>query len=113
MYFKKGQPNVVKFCSFMANDTNSLKVLAIIAAAESSSEHSLGISIVKYAKSLFKTDILGFCSKFSSTPGCGLTAIVSRVHNLAEDIKISNSNDVFIRCTPDFEMSLDKKLGKI
>lgn len=78
-----------------------VKMVAIVGSAESSSEHPIASSIVKYAKQLLGSDTLGMPSNFQAVPGCGLKCEVSKIGHLLG--KAPNLTDDDLNC----EVSID------
>ncbi|XP_062438358.1 copper-transporting ATPase 2 [Rhea pennata] len=55
------------------------KVLAVVGAAEASSEHPLGVAVTKYCKEELGTQSLGYCTDFQAVPGCGISCKVGGI----------------------------------
>lgn len=60
------------------------RFLAIVGAAESSSEHPIAKAISGCAKQAFDVDVLGACEAFEAVPGFGLACVVSGVAQLTK-----------------------------
>ena len=94
----EGKPRVTDFINVSRYDDN--KIISLCASAETSSEHFLARAIVNYAKET-QDFIAKKVSQFSSTPGRGLSAKVSRYQLLIgnqawmkeQDIEISSVSD--------------------
>ncbi|TRY73708.1 hypothetical protein TCAL_00918 [Tigriopus californicus] len=85
-----GKPSVASLSVFVEERYLSLvRILAIVGAAESCSEHPLASSIVQYVKTTFGCDIRAKFSHFEAVPGCGLRVTVSNVDGMVEDAKNS------------------------
>ncbi|CAN9498283.1 unnamed protein product [Ophioblennius macclurei] len=57
-------------------------ILAVVGTAEASSEHPLGMAVVKHCKQELGTEVLGYCSHFQAVPGCGISCTVSGLEHL-------------------------------
>ncbi|XP_056157566.1 copper-transporting ATPase 2 [Lampris incognitus] len=60
------------------------KILAVVGTAEASSEHPLGMAVVKHCKEELGSDVLGLCQDFQAVPGCGISCCVSGVEQLLQ-----------------------------
>ena len=58
--------------------------LALLATAESSSEHPLAGAITKFVNNVFEEEVLGVAGQFQTVAGCGLRVTVGHVAKLAE-----------------------------
>jgi len=58
--------------------------LALLATAESSSEHPLATAITKYAKEIFGSKKTGKVINFQTLPGCGLKAVVTQIDAMVQ-----------------------------
>ena len=76
-----GKPTVANLCLLIDEAFMPLtKLLAVIGAAESGSEHPLATAVVNYVKgALGVKDISAKISDFRTVPGCGLEVKISNV----------------------------------
>lgn len=84
-----GVPSVARVCLMEEGYDNVGRsfatLLALVATAESSSEHPLATAIVKFSKEVLGVEQLtGKATDFQVVPGCGLRARVSCVETLVE-----------------------------
>eukprot|EP00095_Tigriopus_kingsejongensis_P010071 snap_masked-scaffold1090_size63333-processed-gene-0.1 protein:Tk10071 transcript:snap_masked-scaffold1090_size63333-processed-gene-0.1-mRNA-1 annotation:"Copper-transporting ATPase " len=88
-----GKPSVASMSVFVEERFLALsRLLAIVGAAESCSEHPLASAIVKYAKTTLGCEIQAKFSHFEAIPGCGLRVKVANVDSMVEASR--NSNDL-------------------
>lgn len=88
----KGTPQVTDVVT--SDDIDREHLIRIVAAAEKSSEHPLGESIVRYAEEM-KLD-LPEVSGFEALPGHGIVADVDSIHTLIGNRKLMNDSGVDI-----------------
>ncbi|CAI9578482.1 unnamed protein product [Staurois parvus] len=78
-----GVPKVMRV--LLLGDTSRIplkRMLAVVGTAEASSEHPLGMAVVKYCKEELGTETLGYCSDFQAVPGCGISCKVNNVESV-------------------------------
>ncbi|BES87965.1 copper-transporting ATPase 1 [Nesidiocoris tenuis] len=81
----KGTPVVSKISLFVPDASLFIeKLLCLIGAAESNSEHPIANSIVNFVKSTLETDVGGKCEDFESSSGMGVICKVSRIDQMFE-----------------------------
>ncbi|XP_071946438.1 copper-transporting ATPase 2-like isoform X2 [Antedon mediterranea] len=76
-----GVPVVRKVNKFTDSVTLN-ELIAVAGTAEASSEHPIGVAIVKHAKEILMTESLGKCSKFQAEPGYGLQCQVTNISSM-------------------------------
>lgn len=85
-----GRPSIANVCIFVQESYLELaRLLAIIGAAESGSEHPLASAIVNFVKKALNSDITAKVSDFQSIAGCGLKVKVSSIEGMIEKSKES------------------------
>ena len=66
----------------------------------------LGQGVARYVKSLFNVDLLRKFTRFSTIPGWGLNATVSKIEELCQ-LKL-NSNNVYVQTDREFNSTVDQ-----
>jgi Cu+-exporting ATPase len=91
----QGKPTVVDTRLFVSDDPywTLRRMLAIAGAAESGSEHPLGMAIRKHCKDYFGCEQFGRCEDFNAVWGYGLSAKVNGVENLINKTSISDNQE--------------------
>ncbi|CAD5110922.1 DgyrCDS281 [Dimorphilus gyrociliatus] len=90
-----GTPRVSKVMIIVPESQFSfMKIIAIVGTAESSSEHPIASSIVKYAKQLIGSETLGTPSDFQAIPGCGLKCNVSKISQFLGNTPNPTDDDI-------------------
>ncbi|XP_055853820.1 copper-transporting ATPase 1 isoform X3 [Episyrphus balteatus] len=72
---------------------NLARMLTIVGAAETNSEHPLASAIVKFVKDMLSVEQFGKSSNFQSVPGCGIKSIVS---NYEQGLKQASNSEKII-----------------
>ena len=98
-----GKPNVAAVSVFVNETHMSLsRILAVVGAAESGSEHPLAAAVVDFVKKAFGEDVLSAkLEKFQAVAGCGLKVTVSSVDSLVEKAASSTEMAQYARYTPE------------
>lgn len=90
----EGKPTVVDTRLFLLNDPfwTYKRMLAIAGAAESGSEHPLGMAIRKHCKDYFGCEQIGHCTDFNAIWGYGLSAKVNGIELVINKTNGSSNN---------------------
>jgi Cu+-exporting ATPase len=91
----QGKPTVVDTRLFVSDDPywTLRRMLAIAGAAESGSEHPLGMAIRKHCKDYFGCEQFGRCEDFNAVWGYGLSAKVHGIEHLIDKNFQAGDND--------------------
>ncbi|XP_033111519.1 copper-transporting ATPase 1-like isoform X2 [Anneissia japonica] len=104
-----GVPVVTKVHTFQQSQLTVDEFVAIAGSAEASSEHPIGIAIVKHAKEVLMTDSLGKCSEFQAEPGYGLQCVITNISEMLANKH--NANLAKVEVITDGENEDDKHVS--